>query len=218
MLAWFAVATSAPVSVPELLGLTTADASQTLADCRLIDGRADFAATRVFPPGAVVAQSPVAGSAIARGSAIGVKVAVAPRQATVPDVGLVEASVAERLLRHDLFEPALLYSYNKDVPIGLVIEQLPRAGDVAITGSPSVLVVSLGPGSGGKGVPDLLGKRLGVARSELTSATLFAEVRGVIAKDVPDGTVVDQAPSADAVVPETSNVTLSVAISRATTP
>lgn len=218
MSAWFAVAMSVPVNVPELVGLTTADASRALADSHLHDGRADFVVTRAFPSGRVVAQSPAVGSAIARGSAVGVKVAVAPRQVTVPDVGLAEAGFAERVLRYNLFEPTPLYSYDKNVPVGLVIEQLPRAGDTAVTGSPGVLVVSLGPGSGGKSVPDLVGKGLAAARSELASRTLFAQAKGVLANGVPSGTVVDQAPSAGSVVPETSNVTLSVATARPTAP
>jgi beta-lactam-binding protein with PASTA domain len=98
------------------------------------------------------------------------------------------------------------------VATGLVIEQLPRAGDTALTGSPAALVVSMGPGLGGKPVPSLVGRPLTVARSKLASATLFVSaVRAVGAKDVADGVVVDQAPSAGLVVPVSSGVTLAVA-------
>ena len=94
-----------------------------------------------------------------------------------------------------------------------MIEQLPRAGDGAVTGSSETLVVSLGPG-GGKSVPSLLGMSVGEASVAASSATLFAVARPVVANGVANGTVVDQVPSAGSVVPVASGVTLSVAQSQ----
>jgi beta-lactam-binding protein with PASTA domain len=201
----------AKVTVPNLAGLATTAASKVLAGAQLTDGQAHYFVTRAFAPGLIIAESPAPGSAVAMGSPVNVQVAVAPRQVVVPDVVFAEVATAQKMMSDQLFEPRLQYAYSKDVATGLVIEQLPRAGDTASTGSSNVLVVSLGPGSGGKTVPNLLGGLLGVARSELTSQTLFAEVRAVIATGVPDGTVVDQAPTSGTVVPVASNVTLSVA-------
>lgn len=198
--------------VPALAGMTAASASKALSAARLRDGRARYHVTRDFPAGRILSESPAPGAVVTPGTAVDVQIADAPRQVTVPDVGFADAATAENTLSYLLFRPGLLYAYNKGVATGLVIEQLPRAGDVAATGSSSVLVISLGPGSGGASVPNLMGEQLRVARSQLTSATLFADVRAVGATGVADGIVVDQAPAAGSAVPAASTVAVSIAM------
>jgi beta-lactam-binding protein with PASTA domain len=77
-----------------------------------------------------------------------------------------------------------------------------------------VLVVSLGPGSGGKVVPVVVGMQVSAARSRLAAARLFAQERSVVAGGVRSGTVMDQAPAAGSRVAVGSTVALSVATSQ----
>ena len=204
-------AAAAKSRVPEVAGMTAASASKALSAARLRDGRARYYVTRDFPAGRIVSEYPAPGTLVAPGTAVDVRIADAPRKVTVPDVRFADVATAEKTLGYSLFRPTLLYAYSKDVETGLVIEQLPRAGDAAATGSSSVIVVSLGPGKGGASVPSLVGKLLGPARSQLTSQTLFADVRTVVADGVADGTVVDQAPAAGSAVPAASTVAVSIA-------
>ena len=199
--------------VPAIAGMSANAASKALSAARLEDGRASYSVTRDFPAGRILAETPAAGTMVAQGTPVDVQIATAPQQVTVPDLVLAQAATAESTVSQMLLRPSLRYSYNKTVETGLVIEQLPRAGDTAPTGSACVLVISLGPGTGGEVVPDVVRMLLGPARSELTSQTLFAEARTVEATGVADGVVVDQAPSAGSIVPATSIVTVSVAIS-----
>lgn len=214
---WFASTVTKKVRVPVLAGLTPPQASAALSAAGLGDGRAYYLVTREFPAGLVLRQVAPAGVAVSQATSVDVGIAMAPVERTVPDVGLAEAGAAQKLVRSQLFVPEVRYAYSKDVATGLVIEQLPRAGDTAVTGSSNLLVVSLGPGSGMM-VPSLVGQSLGVARSEVASAALFTQVRLVSDPKVPDGTVVDQAPAAGLFVPVASGVTVSIAISNIPTP
>lgn len=202
---------SQPVVVPNLVELTPAEASRVLEAAHLDDGRADYRVTRDLPAGVVISQSPAAHVKAARFSAVDVTIAVVPKSIAVPDVRLGDAKSAEQYMSGLLFKPIVLHAYTDSVPTGRVIEQLPRAGDVAATGGEVVLVASLGPGLGGKAVPAVVGTRLSAARSRLASARLFVRERPVIAGGVPGDTVVDQAPAAGSRVAVGSTVVLSVA-------
>jgi eukaryotic-like serine/threonine-protein kinase len=201
---------SKPVVVPNLVALTPAEASRALEAARLDDGEASYRATRDFPAGVVVSQSPAPSARVARFSAVDVIVAAAPKSIAVPDVRLGDSKSAEQHMRALLFRPIVMHAYTSAVPAGRVIEQLPRAGDMAATGGDVALVVSLGPGSGGKVVPAVIGTQVSVARSRLASARLFARERPVVAGSVRSGAVVDQAPAAGSRVAVGSSVALSV--------
>lgn len=199
--------------VPPIAGMTPDAASRALSAAQLTDGRARYYVTRDFPAGRIVAETPAPGAMVARGTAVDVQIAQAPRQVSVPDLVFADAATAESAVSGLLLCPSVRYAYSKTVATGLVTEQLPRPGDSAPTGSACVLVISLGPGTGGQVVPRLIGELLGPARSKLTSQTLFAEARAVEATGAADGTVVDQAPSGGSIVPAASIVTVSVALS-----
>lgn len=200
-----------PAVVPDLVELTPAEASRALEAAHLEDGRAEYRVTRDLPAGVVISQQPAAYAKTARFSAVNVTVAAAPKSMDVPDVRLGDARSAEQYMGGLLFNPIMLHAYTDSVPTGRVIEQLPRAGDVAVTGGEVVLVASLGPGLGGKVVPSVVGTRLSAARARLASARLFVRERPVIAGGTPGDTVVDQAPAAGSRVPVGSTVVLSVA-------
>jgi eukaryotic-like serine/threonine-protein kinase len=208
------VTASERVTVPDLVELTPAEASRALEAAHLDDGRANYRVTRDLPSGVVVTQSPAPFARAPRLSAVDVTIAVAPKTIAVPDVGLGDAKSAEQYVRGLLFTPVLLHAYSNAVPAGRVLEQLPRAGDTAVTGGDVVLVVSLGPGFGGKVVPVVVGTQVSEARSRLAAARLFVKERPVVAGNVRSGTVMDQAPAAGSRVTVRSVVALSVATSK----
>jgi len=207
---WGYVALNVPARVPPVVGMTPVDAERTLNAANLVAGSATYYVTTEFPSGRVIAQSPVPYSRVRQGSAVNVRVAVAPVPVAVPDVSSIESGRAQAILRYYQLLPILAEAYSTSVPTGLVIEQLPRAGDTAMTGSSEVVVVSLGPGTMGATVPSLIGKKFPAAVSLAASATLFAEPRAVIATGFADGTVADQTPSAGSKVLVGSKVWVSV--------
>jgi eukaryotic-like serine/threonine-protein kinase len=202
------------VTVPNLVELTPAEASRVLAAAHLDDGRADYRVTHDLPSGVVVTQSPAPFARAARFSTVDVTIAAAPKTVVIPDVVLGDAESAEKYMRGLLFTPLLLHAYANVVPAGRVVEQLPRAGDSAVTGGAVVLVVSLGPGLGGKVVPPVVGMRVSEARSRLAAARLSVGERPVVAGSARSETVMDQAPAAGSRVAVGSVVALSVAMSQ----
>jgi eukaryotic-like serine/threonine-protein kinase len=208
---WFYATAVAPAVTPAVVALTPAAAETVLRSAHLVSGKATYQVTRDFPAGLVFAQSPLPYARVAQGSRVDIKVAVAPKPIVVPDIVGAELSYAQSVLNYSLLTPTMIYAYSKTVRTGDVVEQLPRAGDTAVTGSADVIVVSLGPGVPGATVPKLIGTLLGPARSIATSATLYAQPRSVVATGVPNGTIVDQAPAAGTLVPVGTNVWVSVA-------
>ena len=213
--AWFFAKATMPVSVPALVSLTPNAAEKILTAARLGQGKATYRVTAEFPAGRIIDQSPAPYSNVAPGSPVNVTVAVAPRQAIVPDVVGAALSDAQALLEYELFKPTVLHAYSTSIHSGAVIEQLPRAGDTAPTGSSDVIVVSLGPGTPGVVVPKMVGETFAQASRDTSNTRLFAQPRAVTATGTPDGVIVDQAPSAGLIVPVGSNVWLSVADSQA---
>ncbi|MDR3687116.1 MAG: PASTA domain-containing protein [Coriobacteriia bacterium] len=213
--AWFFERATLPVPVPALVSLTPDAASRLLIGARLREGRATYRVTKDFPAGRIIGQSPAPYTNVAQGSPVNIAVAISPRQAIVPDVVGAVSSDAQAALEYELFVPTVLYAYSPSMHSGEVIEQLPRAGDTASTGSADVIVVSLGPGTPGVVVPQMVGETFVQASREASNTRLFASPRAVTATGTPDGVVVDQAPSAGLTVPVGSNVWVSVADSRA---
>jgi serine/threonine-protein kinase len=208
---WAYQTVSAPTTVPLLAGLTPAAASKLLASAHLADGIAYPSVAPGLALGRVSAQAPAAGARVRQDSRVDVQVAVEPHPVTVPDLGLRYAEPSQAALASLMLQPKLLYDYSTAVESGRVIEQLPRAGGSAMTGSEVALVVSLGPGTGGQLVPPVVGMSAGAAGVLVRHATLFTSQNSVPDSAVASGTVLDQIPSAGSRVVATSEVVLSVA-------
>lgn len=208
---WFYVSVTSPVTTPVVVSLTPNAADNVLRRARLTSGKATYHVTADFPAGLIIRQSPLPYARVVQGSPVDIEVAVQPKTIAVPDVVGADSSYAQSVLNYNLLTPTLLYAYSKITSTGKIMEQLPRAGDTAVTGSAEAIVVSLGPGVPGITVPRMVGKTLGVAVSLAASATLFAQPRTVVATGRPNGTVVDQAPAGGTLVPVGTNVWVSVA-------
>ena len=203
---WMFVYSQMPVPVPDVVALTPAAAEQRLVAGGLKAGAARMVATKEFPPGRVIAQEPKPFATIPRGSSVDVSVSVAPTAQLVPNVTFARQADAEQGLRALVFVPVVLDQYSPSVPVGDVVSQLPRAGDTAFSGGNVFVVVSLGPGTKGSVVPNLVGKTTRVAASLLASQTLFPYTRIVNATGVTPGTIVDQAPAPGAIMMVGSSV------------
>ncbi|HEY0782621.1 MAG TPA: PASTA domain-containing protein [Thermoanaerobaculia bacterium] len=123
---------SGVTAVPQLAGLSRADAANRLADQGLVlrrsagdNGRYDDK----VPAGRVVRQSPDSRTLVKRGSSVEVALSLGPRRVEVPDLGGKALPAAQvRLSSSGLEVGRLLGVYEGQRPPGSVIEQDPDAG------------------------------------------------------------------------------------------
>jgi serine/threonine-protein kinase len=137
-----------PVEVPALLLMSRSGAETALADAGLELGEVTTRATDRRPPGTVLAQDPVAGTSVAKGSAVDIVVAEAPEPHTIPmpDVVGNTAAAARQKLQGLGFPDPISQTVVDEEPDGTVIAQNPAAGTQVDPGrTPVTITVSSGP-------------------------------------------------------------------------
>ena len=137
-----------PVEVPALLLMSQSGAETALADAGLELGEVTTRATDRRPPGTVLAQDPVAGTSVAKGSAVDIVVAEAPEPQTIPmpDVVGNTAAAARQKLQGLGFPDPISQTVVDQEPDGTVIAQDPAPGTQVDPGQRTVIItVSSGP-------------------------------------------------------------------------
>jgi beta-lactam-binding protein with PASTA domain len=190
--------------VPQVVGLTESQARARLAEAELemdVDRRpSDKKAGIVF------AQSPGSGVQLNEGQTVEVLVSSGLTQVAVPNVlGLKEAEAKERL-EAAKFEVKIERVFAA-APKGEVVDQVPRSGETAATGSVVTLKVSKGPNT--KPVPDVIGLQEDEATAKLRESGFEPRVFDVPAEDSA-GTVVAQEPEPGEPAPPDSTVRINV--------
>ena len=137
-----------PVDVPALLLKSRSQAETALADAGLELGEVTTRATDKRPPGTVLEQDPVAGTSVAKGSAVDIVVAEAPAPQTIPmpDVVGNTAPAARQKLQSLGFPDPISQAVVDQEPDGTVIAQNPAPGTQVDPGrTPVTITVSSGP-------------------------------------------------------------------------
>ncbi len=190
--------------VPKVVGLTESQARARLAEEELemdVDRRPSEKKA-----GIVFAQSPGQGTQLNEGQTVEVLVSSGLTQVAVPNViGLKEAEAVERL-ETAKFE-AKVERVFAGAPKGEVVDQVPKSGERAATGSVVTLKVSKGKNT--KPVPDVIGLQEDEATAKLRASGFEPRVFDVPASD-PVGTVVAQEPAPAAQAPPDSSVRINV--------
>ena len=189
-------AESKDVAVPDLKGKTQHDAEKALSDVGLVGVASNPEETDEVQPGQVFKQSIAAGTTVKEGTKIAFTVALAPAEATVPNVvGMTRDDAKKAITDAKLgFDSAT--SYNDTVPEGNVISQSLDAGKKVKQGTTVSVNVSLGPKPvENVTVPDVMSNSWADAENALHSAGLAARYTGdpagvVTAQDVAAGTKV----------------------------
>jgi beta-lactam-binding protein with PASTA domain len=202
-----AAAPPATVSVPDVVGQPQASAESTITGAGLTVGTKTSEASSTTPIGAVIRQSPVAGSQVASGSPVALVISTG---VTVPNVVGQPRPTAESMITNaGLSVGTVTTQSDSTVPAGNVISQNPAASTQASPGAPVALVVSSGPES--VTVPDVVGRTQSNAQSMITAADLqVGAVTNQQSTSAPMGTVVSQNPAATTQVPAGSSVALVV--------
>jgi eukaryotic-like serine/threonine-protein kinase len=174
--------------VPNVVGAERSEAERRLAEREFASEVKRLVSEQ--PPGTVVAQRPEAGTLYGEGGIVVLAVARDPLRTEVPDVsGLTTPRALARLRAAELRPRA--QAVQSQEPKGTVLRQLPAPGTEVPTGSPAIVVVSSGPDVGT--VPDVVGRTLGQATSQISQAGFRVRAVRVSSSDE-EGTVVAQNP------------------------
>ncbi len=134
---------SEDVQVPNVVGMTQANAESTLRSANLSAAIVKTSDDSV-PKGQVIAQLPTAGTVVAPASEVGVLVSTGPAPADedveVPGVTGKQRSDAESTLTGAGFKAQAIAIESDDEAAGYVFSQVPSAGDEAPKGSTVVIL------------------------------------------------------------------------------
>jgi len=201
--------------VPNVVGLTEAEAGELLGRFTLVVGNVTYAYHDTVSAGLVISQNPAAGTTVTVGSTVDLVVSLG--KPTVPDVvGQTEADANSILASMTLNVGTVIYEYNDVIPKDVVISQSPVAGTTVWVGSSVDLVVSLGQPI----VPDIVG----MTQSDANSAIVAVDSLqiGTISYEyhdsVPRGVVISQNPVGGTAVPIGSSIDYSVSLGRPVVP
>ncbi|WP_104181184.1 Stk1 family PASTA domain-containing Ser/Thr kinase [Arthrobacter sp. B0490] len=198
------------VSVPDLVGLAEADATDAIVDAGLVPS-SDEEFNASVEEGDVIASDPAAGASVDRESRVNITVSLGPANVVLPETlaGLTESSARDALEVLGLRGGAITEETSADVPEGRVITTSPQAGQSVPVGSPVDLVLSNGKVT----VPLLTDLTLGQAQALLTdpAVKLPSAVREVENSVVAPGIVTAQSAPARSEVDQGTEIVLTVA-------
>src|SRR5258705_370851 len=173
-----------------------AGATTRITSAGLGRGTVTTASSATVPSGAVISQTPVAGTSVAVGSAVALVVSSGPPPVPAPNVvGLTQAAATTAITNATLTLGTVTTASSATVPSGTVISQTPVAGTSVAAGSAVALVVSSGPPP--VATPNVVGLTQAAATTPITLASLpVGPVTTASSATVPSGAVISQTPSA----------------------
>jgi len=195
------------LSVPDVSGITEAQAVVTLDKAGLTVGSVNVVATTAVAAGVVTSQTPEQGEQAAKGSAVDLWVAQAPVGVAVPDVSGLKQAAANTALVSAGFVVKVVTRSSTSVANGIVIDQVPSAGVTAQSGATVTIHVSTGPATAS--VPNLVGRTQAAAVNALTSAGFLTQVILQTGGGT-SGVVVHQSPASGATAAKGSTVAITV--------
>ena len=198
------------VAVPDLVGMSEADATDAVVDAGLVPSTDDeYNAT--VDAGDVIASDPAAGTSVERESRVNITVSLGPANVVLPDTlaGLTESSARDALEELGLRGGTITEETSAEVTEGRVITTNPQAGQTVPVGSAVNLVLSNGKVT----VPLLTDLTVDQARALLAdpAVRLSSSVREVENSVVTPGIVTAQSAPARSQVDQGTEIVLTVA-------
>jgi len=209
VLALWAFVLAPVIDVPELTGLTLAQARAAAAERGLEIATEQPRHSREVPKGRIAVQEPGAGGRARRGGAVQVALSLGPRMVAMPKVvGLPRDQALQRLAEHG-FEVRVDNGFHDVAPPGQVAAQKPDPGGEVAEGSKVTLYVS-------KGIEQVQVPNLdGMDRAEAAEALEQAKLRAIFTErysdEVPEeGAVLSQSVPPGQTVDKNTEVTVEV--------
>lgn len=190
--------------VPNLVGLTEAEARDALSNAGLTPAPLDDQYSAEFEAGIVFQQKPDPMESVPEGSAVQYVVSRGKKIVSVPNVRGMQRAEAEATLREAGFKPTTREQFDEKIAAGKVISQNPAAGLEVAEGSSVTITVSKGPDR--VAVPDVIGMIAQEARVALEKAGLVPDV--TYEPHANSGTVIDQNPEPETMVKRGTSVTI----------
>ncbi|WP_103062826.1 Stk1 family PASTA domain-containing Ser/Thr kinase [Actinomyces qiguomingii] len=194
--AWyFALGPGHTVPVPQIVGMTAAEAQAAVEAVGLVWG----APTRVYsdtvPADSVISCSPAADARVHPGEAVTPVISRGIERKKVPDVvGVTEEDAATAITEAGLSLGAVTKTYSDSFASGMVISSDPRAGTTVDHSTAVAIVVSLGrqPAT----IPDVTGMSVADATTTLEAAGLTLGTQSESYSDtVASGLIISSSPS-----------------------
>jgi len=194
-------------SVPQVAGMTLAEATAAFADESLVVGATSKAYDAETPINHVISTSPKASVELKRGQAVALVISKGPAPVPIPAVAGKSLDAATSALKRLGFVVQSSEAYSKTVALGVVISTDPKSGVAATLGSKITLVVSKGPPL--VTVPDLYRTAEADARATLKGLGFTVTVTYPIGI-TPFGRVVKQSAAANSQLTWGSKITIQV--------
>ena len=183
------------IEVPDVTNKTLEQARSAIEDAKLTVGSVDYVFSDKVPEGAVVSQTPKAGSKQAEGTKINLAVSQGTEQVTVPDLTDMTADEARAALQQvGLKYEAGAAEHSDKIKENHVVRQSPKAGEKVAKNSKVTYYLSAGEET--TAIPDVVGEYEGSANSILTNAGFTVTVDYKPSKDYEEGVVMSQSPKA----------------------
>ncbi len=192
------------VTVPDLVGMTVAEATDTLNKLNLEIKVGDEISSTEYDEGEIVSQDPNAEMTVKEGFPVTVNVSKGKaREGTVPNVVNKTAQDAKFVLESYGYELGEVATENSEMPKDVVIRQTPDAGTEAAPGTKVNVVVSLGSAVEQVPMPNVMNMGIDAAIEELEKSgfTIGAvghemstayEINTVMWQQYEPGTMVDK--------------------------
>ena len=200
------------VAVPNLTGMSQAQAQQTLGSSGLRLGPVTTQSGSDAAEGTVISQSPQAGATVRSGRLVAVVIAATRPKVAVPNVVGLSKSAASGQISSAGLVVLTTSQYSNSVAADTVISQSPAAGAQVDSGSTVNLVLSLGSQSSSTILPDLVGMSASVAASRLSALNLTSQSANAYSSTTAAGNVIDQVPAAGQSVALNNAVGLTISI------
>lgn len=196
------------VTVPNVVGLSSAQATQTLQDDNLTVGSSTVQASSTTK-GNVISTDPKAGSSVSKNSSVDLVVSGGPHIPTV----VVPTVTGKQLTQAIVALQAVNLGYTvhdtpSNQPVGTVLSQNPAGGTKTKATTKVTLTVSSTQSS--VVVPSVVGQSPARAGSTLTAANLTVGSQSTTCSSQPNGVVASQSPAAGASEPPGTSVNLVV--------
>ncbi|APH01274.1 hypothetical protein ASJ30_06715 [Janibacter indicus] len=207
---WTQEGPGSTVVVPDVTGLSRADAEASLTQ----DGDLGYVESAAFdeqvPKGEVITSNPPTGTELSKGSDVTVVVSKGPERYEVPDLtGRTAAQARTTVERRTLTVGATTQAWDDDVAKGRIVSTTPAPGTEVKRDAKVALVVSKGPEP--VAVPTVTGQGAEAATGAIEEAGLeVTRADDAYSTSVPKGSVISQSPSSGTLLPgETVMITVS---------
>jgi beta-lactam-binding protein with PASTA domain len=197
------------VPTPNVIGATVDDATASLAAQGLSINVVEEQYSETAPVGTIISTSPAASESIKKDGVVGAIVSKGPERYEVPVVkGMTQEEATASLAEAKLALGTVEQAFDDKAEAGLVVSSKPKAGLPVKPGTPVALVISKGPKP--VPVPDIVGKKVGAAKSTLADQGLKSTVSEKFSESVANNVVISAKPKPGTVVDSGSKIALVV--------